>query len=161
MESKIWVLHAQPPRPVLCMSTWTQVSPGSSVPHPVNDPASITVLDRPPIAPTGCTLLGARVHYASYMRKALTNAYVSPTLKLSLEGYLCTSTLLASAPNLRMLCQTWYITRSLSQPRFHKLVIAQSSHRTGSMSRTKNPRAQCSSKSLHPKTTAQIKITST
>ncbi|CAL1158657.1 unnamed protein product [Cladocopium goreaui] len=31
-------------------------------------------------------LLGARVHYASYMRKALANAYVSPTLKLSLEG---------------------------------------------------------------------------
>ena len=27
-----------------------------------------------------------------YMRKALANAYVSPTLKLSLEGYLCTST---------------------------------------------------------------------
>ena len=26
------------------MSTWTQVSPGSSVPQPVNDPASITVL---------------------------------------------------------------------------------------------------------------------
>ena len=56
------------------MSTWTQVSPGSSVPHPVNDPASITVLDRPPIAPTGCTLLGAQVHYASYMRKALANS---------------------------------------------------------------------------------------
>ena len=37
---KIKVLHAQPPRPVLCMSTWTQVSPGSSVPQPVNDPAS-------------------------------------------------------------------------------------------------------------------------
>ena len=42
------VLHAQPPRPVLCMSTWTQVSRGSSVPQPVNDPTSITVLDRPP-----------------------------------------------------------------------------------------------------------------
>ena len=75
-----------------------------NLPHPVNDPASITVLDRPPIAPTGCMLLGARVHYASYMRKALANAYVSPTLKLSLEGYLCTSPLLASAPNLRMQC---------------------------------------------------------
>ena len=140
------MLHAQPPRPVHCtvhVNLDAGVTGEFSIPHPVNDPASITVLDRPPIAPTGCTLLGARVHYASCMRKALANAYVSPTLKLSLEGYLCTSPLLASAPNLRMLCHTWYITRSLSQPRFHKPVIAQSSHRTGSMSRTKNPRAQC------------------
>ena len=79
---KIKVLHAQPPWPVLRMSTCAQVSPGSSVPQPANDPASIAVLDRPSIAPTGCTpLLGARVLYASYMRKALANAYVSPTLK--------------------------------------------------------------------------------
>ena len=75
-------LHAQPPRPVLRMSTCAQVPPGSSVPQPANDPASTTVLDRPSIAPTGCTpLLDARVLYASYMRKALANAYVSPTLK--------------------------------------------------------------------------------
>ena len=53
---KIKVLHAQPPRPVLCMSTWTQVSPGSSVPHPVHDPASITVLDRPPMCFDICTV---------------------------------------------------------------------------------------------------------
>ena len=29
---EVKVLHAQPPRPVLCMSTWTQVSQGSSAP---------------------------------------------------------------------------------------------------------------------------------
>ena len=94
---KIKVLHAQPPRPVHCtvhVNLDAGVTGEFSIPHPENDPASITVLDRPPIAPTGCTLLGARVHYASYMRKALANAYVSPTLKLSLEGYLCTSTFL-------------------------------------------------------------------
>ena len=32
------------------MSTWTQLSQGISVPQPANDPASITVLDRPHIS---------------------------------------------------------------------------------------------------------------
>ena len=77
------VLHAQPPRPVLCMSTWTQVSRGSSVPQPVsesNQHQGTSIV--PPTAPTGCTLLlGARVLYASYMRKVLANAYVPPTVK--------------------------------------------------------------------------------
>ena len=46
-ESCFQVLYAQPPRPVLCMPTWTQVSLGSSAPQPASDLASITVLDRP------------------------------------------------------------------------------------------------------------------
>ena len=145
------------------MSTWTQVSPGSSVPEPANDLASITVPDRPLTAPTGCTpLLGSRSSvritcqrpwpkHMFYVRRNI--AGTVPIRKALLPNIHC-------YPMYAMSHAAYHMHEtSLLQTRHHAKPTSLREHTSeGCLAPT--ARIQFSFKSPHRKSTAPMKMTS-
>lgn len=85
--------YSMPRRPVLCMSTWTQVSQGSSATS-TSDPASNSALDRPdtvpcnPLALTVLTNPASRFIFIAVVASAILDSCFQVILRFILK-FLC------------------------------------------------------------------------